>query len=237
GSDNTTGGIWRVNMSTGAVAFFAAGPASQGNDGARCYDAPVPIDFGDAPNSYGTTLASNGPRHAIPNYDNTTNSAPVMLGSLIDIEVDGQPTANADGDDNNGIADEDALSGLPRITLPASPAQTGQTVSLTVPCSPDGAFVVGYIDFDGGGTFGTGHERSATATCSGGNANVVWTFANSTVTAKNTYLRLRIASNAAEIQTPTGPASDGEVEDYRIILDPPPQTPFGVCDARAFWRL
>ncbi len=52
------------------------------------------FDFGDAPNSYGTLLASNGARHAIvPGF---------QLGQRIDGEADGQPTAGATGDDANG---------------------------------------------------------------------------------------------------------------------------------------
>ncbi len=52
------------------------------------------LDFGDAPDTYGTLLASSGPRHAIvPGF---------QLGQRIDGEPDGQPTADATGDDSNG---------------------------------------------------------------------------------------------------------------------------------------
>jgi|GEM_PF-3854504 len=60
-------------------------------------------DFGDAPDSYGTTLANGGPSHT---QDGTT-----FLGSGVDSEMDGNPTTNADGDDNSGD-DEDGVMAI-----------------------------------------------------------------------------------------------------------------------------
>ncbi len=54
-----------------------------------------PLDFGDAPDSYGTTLANNGARHS------AVSTGPI-LGALRDTEMDGQPSAGANGDDLNG---------------------------------------------------------------------------------------------------------------------------------------
>ncbi len=57
------------------------------------------LDYGDAPDSiYETLLASNGARHVV--------TGP-KLGSERDIEVDGQPTASVDGDDNAGVPDDE----------------------------------------------------------------------------------------------------------------------------------
>ncbi|MFA5240333.1 MAG: hypothetical protein WC476_11600, partial [Phycisphaerae bacterium] len=49
-----------------------------------------PLDFGDAPNTYPTLLANNGPRHA---------AVGPMLGTARDIEPDGQPSVGAVLDD------------------------------------------------------------------------------------------------------------------------------------------
>ncbi|NEQ76053.1 MAG: matrixin family metalloprotease [Okeania sp. SIO2C9] len=57
------------------------------------YTQPISKDFGDAPNSYKTLLASDGPR-----YDEGELQ---RLGSLWDAEGDGQPTVKADGDDRS----------------------------------------------------------------------------------------------------------------------------------------
>ena len=52
------------------------------------------LDFGDAPDSYQTLLASDGPRYQEGELQ--------LLGQLWDSEKDGQPTPLADGDDING---------------------------------------------------------------------------------------------------------------------------------------
>ena len=85
-SRNQDGQIYRINLSSLTASTtdtqlinldvtavkFADGPSSSQNDGARCASAPLidedtpsTIDFGDAPASYGTTLADNGARHLI----------------------------------------------------------------------------------------------------------------------------------------------------------------------------
>jgi hypothetical protein len=64
------------------------------------------MDYGDAPDSYRTLLASDGPRYQ--------ESALQHLGRLWDYETDGQPTPRANGDDLNlwghgGPDDEDGV--------------------------------------------------------------------------------------------------------------------------------
>src|SRR5688572_26304608 len=57
------------------------------------------LDFGDAPDSYRTTLAFNGARHiATPN---------LRLGAAVDAEPDGQPSISATRDDANGVPDDE----------------------------------------------------------------------------------------------------------------------------------
>jgi hypothetical protein len=59
-------------------------------------------DFGDAPAPYPTLLAANGPRHSVRQG--------YFLGSGTDGESDGQPVANADGDDLSAADDEDGVA-------------------------------------------------------------------------------------------------------------------------------
>lgn len=76
-----------------------AGSASNGE--VEDYIVPiVEVDMGDLPDSsvaslpdYPTSRADNGPRHAI--------TSTVYLGSRVDVDSDGQPSLNADGDDIN----------------------------------------------------------------------------------------------------------------------------------------
>jgi len=75
-------------------------------DYAWSFDQTEVKDFGDAPDTYKTYLASDGPRYA--------EGVLQHLGSLWDAEPDGQPTARANGDDLNywgvgGLDDEDGV--------------------------------------------------------------------------------------------------------------------------------
>src|SRR5439155_13213061 len=54
------------------------------------------FDFGDAPNSYHTSLTSNGPRHRL-------GSGGLFLGKAVDGEKDGKPSATATGDSDDGV--------------------------------------------------------------------------------------------------------------------------------------
>src|SRR5207253_2130041 len=66
-----------------------------GGDGNDVTVTKVALDFGDAPDSYHTLLASNGARHVA--------TGPI-LGSSRDTEADGQPSPNADADpDEDGV--------------------------------------------------------------------------------------------------------------------------------------
>jgi hypothetical protein len=109
----------------------------------------LPLDYGDAPDSYGTLLASNGARHVVvPGHS---------LGPNIDAEPDGQPNALADGDDKDTMfpapgnvpyppGDEDGVM-LPSVLTP------GATVTVTVDGGPSGGMLDTWIDFNGNGVF------------------------------------------------------------------------------------
>lgn len=88
-----TSGLAHDGNNSWAVVFGPMGPETH-------------MDYGDAPDSYRTLLASDGPRYQ--------ESALQHLGRRWDYEPDGQPTARADGDDLNlwgygGPDDEDGV--------------------------------------------------------------------------------------------------------------------------------
>ncbi|KMT66527.1 LruC domain-containing protein [Catenovulum maritimum] len=72
-SRNSDGFVFRIDPTADepTAEFFAYGPASSNNDGARCAIAEIvdetqmTVDFGDAPDSYGISIQDNGPRHEI----------------------------------------------------------------------------------------------------------------------------------------------------------------------------
>ncbi len=69
------------------------------------------LDYGDAPDTYGTTNGNNGASHVLSNGQ-TSGTPIIKLGNLVDTELDGQPTVNADGDDLNPETadDEDGVT-------------------------------------------------------------------------------------------------------------------------------
>ncbi|MVA75080.1 DUF11 domain-containing protein [Auraticoccus sp. F435] len=207
-SDNVTGSIFRVDVTAGTAPFFAAGPASGLNDGTRCASSPLPIDFGDAPDSYGTTLGADGPRHSIPGF--ADDDAPLVLGGSVTSETDGTAGAAADADL------DDALPGP--ITLNAN-ADT--TVSVTVTNdTAEAATLAGWIDLDGNGTFDADELVTVAVPAGSGTAQYALTFPAGATVEGNTYARLRLFPGAVDAPLPTGPASAGEVEDYLVLQRP-----------------
>ncbi|WP_141538718.1 GEVED domain-containing protein [Isoptericola jiangsuensis] len=210
-SNNGTGQIWRFNMDapTEPAAFFSYGPASGGNDGSRC-PGPLPIDFGDAPDSYQTLLVSNGPFHGVT----VDPENPLLtIGDTVTIEPDGQPDASA------GLDEDDAFTEDPTVSIDA--AETSLSIPITND-SDETAALVGWIDFDLSGTFEE-DERSEVDTGTGsGNDLLTWTVPADAV-GGDSYLRLR-AGLVPPGELPTDPSEvgpgidSGEVEDWPITL-------------------
>ncbi|WP_418275647.1 GEVED domain-containing protein [Isoptericola jiangsuensis] len=210
-SNNNTGQIWRIDMADPTTAeFFSYGPPSSSNDGTRCPTAPLPIDYGDAPDSYDTLLASGGPFHGVTN---DPDDPLLTIGDSVTTEVDGQPDASA------ALDEDDAFTQDPVVSIDS--AET----SLSVPITNDSdvaAALVGWIDFDLSGTFEE-DERSEVDTGTGsGNDNLTWNVPADAVPGAS-YLRLRAALLPPDgLPTDTsevGPGVDtGEVEDWPVEL-------------------
>jgi len=71
------------------------------------------VDYGDAPNTYGTLKANNGAAHTI--------NGVLFLGSSIDKEANGQPstTATGDGADEDGVTLTSTIEASPTLDLPS----------------------------------------------------------------------------------------------------------------------
>lgn len=157
-------------------------------------------DFGDAPDTYGTLLASNGARHI------QIFGAPV-LGTEIDVETDGFPTADQTGDDLDGIDDEDGVS-IPTLIA-------GVPNSVVVTASAAGGFLDAFIDFDGDGSFGAGEQIATSLALAAGPNNVGFTPPANAATG-DTAARFRISTTGG--LGATGEAADGEVEDHTASI-------------------
>jgi hypothetical protein len=169
---------------------------------------PTGVDWGDAPDPPYPTLAgaSNGASHTIVSG--------AYLGQTVDSEGNGQPDPNALGDDLSGVDDEDGVVFL-------SPLTPGLAAQVQVQASAPG-YLSAWIDFNG-----DGYWLSAQGD---------WVLTSQYIPAGTTVLGIPVPVTATPgIQTfarfrfttqawtasPSGPAPDGEVEDYSVSIARP----------------
>ncbi|MEM7391198.1 MAG: GEVED domain-containing protein, partial [Verrucomicrobiota bacterium] len=177
------------------------------------------LDYGDAPdstggngaNDYDTLLANDGPRHV---------ELGPRLGTLRDDETDGFNSALADGDDNDGVDDED---GVTFGTL-----EIGQTTSVAVNVQITNGFLDAWIDYGRDGVFGAADQIADNLAVSVGVNQVSFTI-DCTNVVGGTFARFRLSS-AGDLD-PTGIAADGEVEDYQVTLAGDSTAPVVSCPA------
>ncbi|MDB4639401.1 adhesin, partial [bacterium] len=99
------------------------------------------LDFGDAPNSYGTSLP-DGARHGIVDG--------LSIGPAPDRDVDGYPSIDADGDDLNQLVNDE--EGVLQTT-PLSPAASANFEVTLTNTTGSSAYLQGFIDFNQDGDF------------------------------------------------------------------------------------
>ena len=182
----------------------------------------APADSGDAPDTLRTLLASNGPRNDVRGYDAPTHTAPLMLGARVDTDADGVPSSAADGDDNAGVDDEDALAS---IAVPLGETSTSITVPVTN-TSGSPATLLGWIDADGDNAFEASEAASVTVASGATSVVLSWSGLSPAVAGTQPMVRLRLSSDTltdnvgttGEDERALGFASDGEVEDYRASV-------------------
>ena len=131
-SSNRDGNVYKVAVDSGSyqAELFAIGPSSSINDGARCALAPVvdesntDIDYGDAPDSYGTLLKDNGARHGL------LADPDLFLGAGVDGESDGKPMPLSDdesdrNDDEDGVQFATTLQAGDEAVVMVQPSKAG----------------------------------------------------------------------------------------------------------------
>ncbi|MCL1037454.1 LruC domain-containing protein [Shewanella submarina] len=208
------GKIYRVNMSLDesgdfvesdfTAVEFADGPMSNQNDGARCANAPVidedsNIDFGDAPDSYKTTLASNGPRHQL---DELT-----WLG-LNGVDGDADGAVSPDSDDTTGIDDEDGIGFVTAV-------EPGLDTLVTAYASTSG-YLSGWIDWDGDGEFDEPGDKVFEDQLLQAGQNVLFFEADLNAVAGDTWSRFRFSQQTG--LDADGGSTSGEVEDHGLTI-------------------
>ncbi|MBN1261786.1 MAG: hypothetical protein JXB35_14005 [Anaerolineae bacterium] len=186
-------------------------PTGQASDG-EVEDYYVVIsevfDFGDAPHpAYPTLLAADGARHIVQGP---------FLGAAVDAETEGQSSGDAGGDDGNGVDDEDGVA----FTTALVPGDSDAGLSIDMSGTSMGCLVNGWLDFNADGDWlDAGEHILIDEALAPGDIHAV-TFAvpDAISGAVATFARFR-CSTAAGL-TPTGPAPDGEVEDYAVHIEP-----------------
>ncbi len=171
------------------------------NDGARCNQAPIKIDFADAPDSYGSSLAMNGARHKQP----STGNSMLYFGNGVDVE----PDARLD----DGDRQDDGVESF-------DPLYVGDTTyQVTLKVHNDTgmpAYIGGWIDFNMNGVFDADEGVVRTLT---GSAEVTLQWNNITVPdSGTTYARFRISTGSIDTGAVLGALADGEVEDYKLTI-------------------
>jgi len=176
-------------------------------DDAAVHAVAPPLDFGDVPDApYPTLLASDGARHPIV--------PEVYLGQLIDAEADGQPSADALGDDNSPAALGDDEDGV----VFTAPIFQGQAATMKVTASVPG-FLNAWADWNNDGDWDDYVEQIFTDQPLNAGVNVLTVVVPSNAYVGTIYSRFRF--NTTGDLSYTGLADDGEVEDYRLfIVDP-----------------
>lgn len=186
----------------GASTFSDLGLRARTVDAAGC---PRALDFGDAPDSYGTTLANDGPMHSLDPH------AALTLGATVDADDNGSPSDGAELDD------DDAL------TAPVQIAVGAQSVSVPVRNATGApATVAAWLDLNGDGGFAKGERVLRHVGAGDTTISLHWS-AGVTTPAARGYLRLRVYPGTPQDPQPTGAATGGEVEDHRVRFDWPKQ--------------
>jgi hypothetical protein len=174
-------------------------------------------DFGDAPDPmYPTLLANNGASHVIvPGY---------CMGTAIDAEPDGQPNATATGDDSNGAPDDE--DGVVFTT----PIIQGASAGITVTVTGTGQ-INAWIDFNADGDWADAGEQIFTNQAAVPGANQLNFTVPLSASLGSTFLRVRFSTLPG--LSYNGPAPDGEVEDYQVMIlegEVPQEVDFGDAD-------
>jgi len=170
------------------------------------------VDFGDAPDSYGTSLAANGPTHAV------AAGATLFLGACVDTEADAQAPLDGSGDDlaagtpSGSCGSGDDEDG---VIFPGAPFVACRSHQIGITASA--GRLDAWIDWNRDGDFTDPGEAIATNLAVPAGPSTVTFAAPCATSAGPSFARFRLSSAGG--LAPTGPAADGEVEDYAVTVE------------------
>lgn len=204
--------------------------AGDEDDGDDAVVTPRYLDYGDLPDAtagmngtgtgdYATLEANGGASHVI--------IPELKIGAAIDNEADGQQSTNAEGDDTMGTTpdDEDGVD-LNGITFKA-----GQTVSIPVTVTNEtgmDAYLRAFIDWNDDGVFDASETVTVLVSSATGSQTILATFTIPATATPNAVVGARFRLSKDDALGANGPANEGEVEDYLVIISCPTGNCFGV---------
>lgn len=174
-------------------------------------------DEGDAPASYGEAT------HVI----NLKGDMPYLGSVRPDMGIKNADSTAWTSDDDTGDADEGegqlmnggmyaiyrASDDAYELTVQAHPGATGK------------AYAKGWVDFNNNGTFDEGEGSDAAEVTADGDLKLKFTGIKQNADTSITELgtRVRISRDAKDVESPTGQAFSGEVEDFLVQVTVPPR--------------
>jgi hypothetical protein len=208
---------WKLGQNEIIVQLYSQ-PALAGFLGQNITNCPG-LDFGDAPASYNVSRTTFAAGHIVET--DQTGTVTLKLGTLIDAEEDGLASTGTN-DNSTNTDDEDGVSTFPQIPGGSNPTITNYTVNVKL-SNVTGltANLCGWIDWNNNGVFDNTEASCVTVPNNATTAQLVWPTA--TFVGENggiTYARFRITTD--DLTSPNGAASNGEVEDYKLTLEPLP---------------
>ncbi|MEZ5534065.1 MAG: IPTL-CTERM sorting domain-containing protein [Thiolinea sp.] len=210
------------NNKTGFQAIYDAVNANPpvNEDDEACVKVLIPYDYGDAPDSpeagaaepdYPTLLSSGGARHQL--------GTDVYLGQCVDSDV-GDTAQDAISDDNlnstpswgtcSESGDED---GVIFDTLRVGEQDIKVTVTASQSC-----YLNAWVDWDADGSWEGANEKVFADKLLAGGTNTLTLSVPTSAKAGDTYTRFRCSTEGGD--EITGDAADGEVEDYKVRIEP-----------------
>lgn len=205
-------GLYNEDGTNGAPTTITvtSGPAWPGGSGDGSDPFRPKCDFGDAPSTYDPYVT---PATQSPAVHERTDS--IRLGASWDYEYWKRGTVGSD-DTDDGIS---TVSILP-------PGGGGYVVQVSAyNNSGADATMIAWLDYNGNGLFDAAEAITPITVPTSAASQNFWLYwastPNSFVNGQHTYLRVRITSAAAGMTTDhaTGYFTNGEVEDYRVLVD------------------
>lgn len=174
-------------------------------------------EYGDLPDGTGGTPDYSDGDNELAAYH--SNPQGLTLGYNLDHEGSENASSDTQGDDNSDYDDEDGLTSISYQEIPPSSGTYYYIVNVVFNGCDEGCWLNGWVDLNSDGDFGDTSEhfindvnRSSSGTYQG--------YISAPSSSGYYYTRLRICDADGECDSPSENATNGEVEDYRLYMDP-----------------